>query len=218
MYVVVPLAGPDCYDAKYGIRPMMPMGESTLIHSVLSSRWNDVSYVFVLREHENMPRLRQYLRDTFVGCQIVVVSQLAAGAAFSALAGMSLVPDNVPVVVDLADIAFEGNCDFKAAFAADEQLQGIVPYFESSEPQYSYLQLDEEGYLLQAVEKKVISNHATAGVYAFRNVGAYLQALARCVRDGDTYKGLYFVCPLLNDMCVTGVPVTVTEQHSLAFH
>jgi hypothetical protein len=222
MFVIVPLAGPDCY-SSLGIRPLTPVGDSTLVKTVLASRWKQVQYVFILREHEALPTLKRYLQHTFEGCRIIVMSHLTKGAAITALTGISLTELDQPVAIDLADITYEGHPNVEQAFAADAQLAGLIPYFESSEPQYSYLKLGTEEEVLDVAEKDVISTHATAGVYAFRDAALYLRAVSYALDHQETHKGLYFACPLYKGLIrqqyrIRGFPVDIAGQYSLSFH
>lgn len=218
MYVVVPLAGPDCYSDELGIRPLFPTTGSTLLKRALCSRWRDVQYIFVLREHRLLPFLKQYIESTFPGSLIVTVSHLTVGAAFSALAGISLTTPKKALAVDLADIVFEEQLDL--SLMDDPSVSGVVPYFFSTDPCYSYLTLNAKKEVLESVEKEVISNHATAGVYLFKDSATYLEALFSCRKS---YRGLYFISSLYDSLAkrghrILGYPVHLTHSFSLDFH
>ena len=53
--IIIPIAGPDFYSIKFGVRPLYPIGESTLLEHVLSNRFwmNNMpenQIIFVLKE------------------------------------------------------------------------------------------------------------------------------------------------------------------------
>lgn len=230
---IIPLAGPDFYSAKFGIRPLFPVGNSTLIEHVLANRpWISKSnetnsqLVFVLREeppHSNT--MTKFIFERYPTAEVVTVGRLTAGAPLSALAGLSLAKDdNTPIIIDLADIAFDLRLDLVEYFQTKQDVDAIVPYFRSSDPKYSYLKLSENN-VIETREKTVISDHASAGVYCFRNVSTYLRALSYCMKNENICKigSAFFVCPSVNgligfDRRVHGIEVTNAQPIGRIFH
>ena len=78
--------------------------------------------------------------------------------------GINEIQDDLPIIFNDCDHAFISNefnlyCN-KGEF---EKLDGGLLTFESNEPKYSFLQMDESGNVIHTVEKKVVSNHAICG-------------------------------------------------------
>lgn len=232
MKCIVPLAGPDFSRPEYGIKPLVPMDGVPLIERVLTSRpWyrsGDLrreDCIFVLRQGDGLAEFAAYLDRAFPSSPRVVLSHPTGGALLSALAGASeITAYDEPLVLDLADILFASDLPAAAMFADERGLAGIVPYFESTEACYSYLELDGTR-VLRTAEKVVISSHASAGVYLFRTVGDYLAAAAGSLGAGRawTYRGVHFVCPAFNALVqsgrlVRGVAVTGEQPVSAKFH
>ncbi len=205
--VIIPLAGPDFYSDEFGIRPLYPVGQSTLIEYVLSKRkWildckNQI--VFILRlEGEHTKKMHDFLTQHFPLANIVTLGSLSAGASFSALAGISLAQNfDLPVVVDLADIAFDLDLEPSEYFKNNPEVDAVVPYFHSDESKFSYLKLDGE-CVIEAREKQVISTNASAGVYIFRDVSVYLRAMEYSLKNPEICRigKAFFVCPSINGL------------------
>jgi hypothetical protein len=220
--IIVPLAGPDFYTEKFGIRPLHPVGESTLIQYVLSKRsWmreakQDDQLVFVLREiGKHTDIMKEFIHLNYPHAQTVTISTLSSGATFSALAGLSLAKKHdQPVIIDLADIAFDLDFDPELYFKENPSALAVVPYFPSNDSKFSYLRLDGKR-VLEAREKIVISSNASAGVYCFKNVSAYLKAVDYSVQNPSvcTFGPAYFVCPSVN-----GLISETTDVHALEVH
>src|SRR5262249_8547387 len=89
----------------------------------------------------------------------------------------------------------------------------VALVFESTNPAYSYLRTDSVGKVVEAAEKRVISQRASAGTYFFDRAATYLEALAHNLRHLEqvTHRGLFFVCPLYNGGLARGRRV-VREQ------
>lgn len=227
MYCIVPLAGPDVYGKEGFIRPLMPIEGIPLVQKVLQSRpwFNEIQLIFVLRENPLLPQLRKALLSLFPVAAFATVSHLCRGALMSAQAATSLITDfERPVIVDLVDILYKADFSPRSFFEKDDHLMGIIPYFISDNPKYSYLELDEEGSLIEAKEKVVISSFASAGTYFFRHVSAFLLAAADTITDHEEqqHQNNLFVCPSFNALSlygdVQGVSVELTQSLSLQFH
>ncbi len=71
----------------------------------------------------------------------------------------------------------------------DETLDGVIFCFKSDEERYSYVEVDENMVATSMVEKKVISNIASAGLCFWKNSAMYYQYLdvARELEQGEVY-------------------------------
>ena len=217
MEVVVPLAGPDFERSDGSTKAEMLINGQPLLTQALWSRswWRHGAvtapdFCFVLRDTPVARRFAEgALADWFPGARHVFLSHATAGAAFSAAAGVALCDPSAPVCIDLADILYHDDLDATEAFAVNERLGGIALTFSSDRPVYSYLRLDAQERVVEAAEKRVISAHASAGTYFFRDAGVYARALGHAVahRESQTYRGVYFVCPLFNGVIDCGFDV-----------
>jgi hypothetical protein len=233
MFSIVPLAGPDFVHPTLGIKPLLPVDGEPLLRRVITSRpwWRSgdlqaSGLIFVLRDVPETSEVIDRIEDWFPGSQKVILSSLTAGALMSVVAGVALVKDlTAPLCVDLVDILYETEDVMVDRFKDDENLGGIVPYFESQEACYSYLQMTDDRKVIRAVEKQVISNDASAGTYWFRDAATYLNAVSFSLRNATelSVKGVLFVCPAINYMIgvgqdVIGIPVGSVQPISKVFH
>lgn len=223
MYCIVPLAGPDFIHPTLGIKPLMPIDGEPLLRKVIASRpwWRSgdlqpSGLIFVLRDIPETVQVIEYLDDWFPGSQKVIISSLTSGALMSALAGVSLIKDfTVPLCVDLVDILYETEELMLDRFQ-DNSVGGVVPYFTSDESCYSYFDINKEGFVTRAVEKQVISSHASAGTYWFRDAATYLNAVVFSLYHISelSVKGILFVCPAMNFIMSSGkqvIPISVNS-------
>jgi len=215
MKCIVPLAGPDLQSEMFGLRPLYTVdGEAILSKALNSRKWagdlEGEDYIFVVRNVPEIARLQAFLHEKWPGCLVVVLPRLTSGALMSAMCGVGLVHDDLPIIVDLADILFE-SARLWDAFD-DAKIGMIVPVFESVDPAYSYLRL-ENGEVLEAREKQVISSNASAGVYLFKNRAIYIAAAAYCLSNPEisTCAGNYFICPMVNGVIHSGMSVIAPD-------
>jgi hypothetical protein len=225
---IVPLAGPDLIHPDFGPRPLFPVDGRPLIDAALGSRrWaravQPSDHVFVLREVDGVELVIDHLEQSFPDCAIVRLPRLTDGALLSAMAGAAVVPaSSGPVIVDLADIVFTGGPSADDLRAWPRDLGGLVPWFPSSDPRYSYLRC-EGNRVLETAEKRRISDQASAGVYLFRDVATFIAASGHSLanRDALAHDGSLFVCPAMNGVTAAGLEVRsvrVNRVRSLSAH
>ena len=205
MRIVVPLAGPDFILGCGTLKAELDLDGEPLMRRVLNSRpWanSERDYSFVLID---TPETRAFatnaLANWYPRSSVTFISSYTRGAALSALAGLATGHDiDEPIVVDLADILYASTLKPTSLFKKNANCGGVALTFKSDNPTYSYLSVDTFGIFEASVEKKVISNHASAGTYIFRNMATYLRALAHSLENHEhqTFRDLFFVCPLFN--------------------
>lgn len=230
MLCIVPLAGPDFHDPAYGVKPFVRVGEATLIEATLGRRaWlrdgqlTPADLVFVLRNTAYTADAAAQLAQMFPGSRFVYVSDGTGGALLSALAGACFAHDGSPLVVDLADLAFDAD-ENTAGQVLSPGADGFIPWFRSSDLAYSYLRFDGDR-VVETAEKRVISGFASAGVYTFATAAHFLRAAAGCLSDPGAYRvnGALFVCPSYNVLIgqgarIEGGEVSNVQSYSKQFH
>jgi hypothetical protein len=213
MKVVIPLAGPDYF--QHGIaKGLTPTRDGPLLLATLKSRaWfkliPSTNYSFVLLDSDSSRSFATtHLSTWFPGCSVTFLSHATRGAAFSVLAGIaaaSTMPSD-ELIVDLADILFHTDyLPFDESCA--ENIAAVGYSFQSTLDCYSYYEVGSDGQtIISAAEKKVISTHASSGVYAFKTTSIYLDALSYALREPSlhTYNDLFYVCPLFNGVVKQG--------------
>lgn len=216
MRVIIPLAGPDFILPDGTLKAQIDYHGKPLLRHIVDSRpWKNSSthISFVLFDcHSTRVFASECLAEWYPKSTITFLSNYTRGAALSALAGIVMGQDHSePITVDLADILYQSTLDPVARLAESRNIGGIALTFFSSNPAYSYLRLNSKGHVIEAAEKRVISEYASAGTYVFRNTSIYLRALAHSLENEAAYafSGLFYICPLFNGVLHQGIDVVV---------
>ena len=202
--IIIPLAGPDFVDQYGQIKGQDENGKLDSLYKTLKSRsWfhQDNRYTFVFLDNKITRALyEQQVTDWFNNTSAIFLTHETKGAAFSALVAIAKILNRSNcVIIDLADIRFE--CQINPIGLLSDPTVGAVGLtFLSESPIYSYLKFDENDQFVMSIEKQVISQNASAGVYIFKSSFDYMAALVSVVRDIKKYEhnGLLYVCPVLN--------------------
>jgi hypothetical protein len=215
MHCIVPLAGPQLTHPEGGLFARHPVEGMPLLRRTLETRPWRISgqikghdMVFVLREGPELTELRAAVQDWYPDSKTVVLSHLSRGALLSALAGTGAISAlNDPLIIDLADIIYDCRADIAKIFAQSSKLAAIVPSFIADDPCFSYLRLGSDGSVIEAAEKRVISDHASAGTYIFRSLGDFLGACGNVLTTAPqelAFGDALFVCPVVNGLIRQG--------------
>lgn len=211
MIVIVPLAGPDMIvDNKFLKCQRLFKGEP-IIKYILDSRvWHAEvdKYIFIFYDHIlSRTFYSEYLKSWYSNSDAVFLTNYTNGAAISCLSAFSLVADDAEnIIIDFADIHFE--CEKSDFFGLldDDAVNSAALTFTSALDIYSYLKFNCDGDFETSIEKKVISDVASAAVYYFDSLLCYVDALSWVVKNKEDYmyNDLFYVCPVLNGVHANG--------------
>jgi len=168
----------------------------------------------VRKEHVDEFKIDQKLRELFGSATIVIpidTDNWPKGQAGHALAAKEYINNN--------NRLFIYSCDtFSLSPSAElidrEDPDGILPCFEASEDRFSYAKLDQDGYVCETAEKRVISNLATTGHYYFRRGSDFVDAVESMIKNKDTFNNEYYVAPCYNFLIKRGKKLRVVMVKS----
>ena len=201
MKLVVCMAGLNTRFHDVGIdvpKYLLPFRGQLVIQAILnnlnsSKNFEDVYLIAHERDDYFKVELAQAIETIGVNTTNILYIGETNGQAETAHEALTLLnlSDNESVVFHNADtILFDRDTDQIENIL--ESGQGVVDVFESSLPIYSYVDM-RNGNILDIVEKKVISNLASSGLYGFPNVGLYKMYFSKLTQDNmqSTTKEIY---------------------------
>ena len=195
--LIMPMGGSGSRFSGMGFdlpKPLIPIhGRPFLFWSAESVRkfigLQSLTFV-VLQDHIERFKIDTAIRQFYPDAIIHVLDKVLNGAVLTCLRGVTAIDNDRPVLFNDCDhiftcrefVAFcsqqengsiKGNKNGKNNTVAngniDRNIDGALLTFESSEPKFSFVMLDETGYAVKTAEKKVISNNAICGAYYFRD-------------------------------------------------
>ncbi len=89
-----------------------------------------------------------------------------------------------------------------------QKLDAGTVTFKSVHPHYSYVRLNK-GMVVEAAQRKPISQNATAGIFWFKSTKRFISSAMKQILKGASTDGLYFIAPCFNELileqCKIGV-------------
>lgn len=140
------------------------------------------------------------------------------GAACTALLAIDQINGADELLILNANELLEADFDrIVEGFRASTAAAGVVT-FPAIHPRYSYVRIDDSGLVIEAAEKRPISRTATAGFYWFRHGTDFVAGAQRMIEKGDSVDGVFYVCPVLNQLILRDVAVAAHEVAAEAYH
>lgn len=213
--IVVPMAGRGSRFAQVGFRdpkPLIDVLGKPMIEWVVDCLRPSRPHRFVflcLEEHLGSTRMREVLERVAPGSAVVPVRGVTEGAACTVLLARDLVDSEDPLMIANSDqyVRFDPDAYLEAMGEAD----GLIMTFRNDHPKWSYAKVSPEGLVTEVVEKVVVSDQATVGVYNFRSGHAFVRAAERMIEADLRVNGEFYVAPAYNQMIAEGARVVVHD-------
>lgn len=213
--IVVPMAGAGSRFAKAGFtlpKPLIPVRDVPMIRLVIENvrPVREHRYIFIVQENHDIEygladQLRQWVGDNF---EIVRVNGLTDGAACTVLAAQDFINNEDALMIVNSDQWVDVGIDDYLA-RADEYPDGLIMTMEANDPKWSFVGLDDQGLVTQVVEKKVISDMATVGIYNFSHGRDFVAAAKAMIAADERVNGEFYVAPVYNRLIDQGAKVGV---------
>lgn len=216
--IVVPMAGRGSRFANAGYttpKPLIPVGGKPMIQWIIENVRPSQPHRFTficLEEHlHTYPEVPATLRRLCPGCNIVTVKHVTEGAACTVLLAREHIDNDEPLMIANSDQYVELNIDDYLAAMAREQADGLIMTFWSENPKWSYCRLDQAGWVNEVVEKKVVSNEATVGIYNFLRGRDFVRAADRMIAENLRVNNEFYVAPAYNQLIAGGQKIVVAR-------
>ena len=194
-----------------------PMVEHVVdnIQSILTNN----KVVFVINQEDNARHfLGNVIKLLFPGAKIAIVGNNVAGAAISSLLAIEHISKDEPLLIingdQIIDIDFQSVID---SFGNSNLDAGVV-VFNAVHPRWSYVKCDDSDYVVEAAEKKPISNWATAGFYYYKKTEEYIDHAKKMILKGAHVNNLYYICPVFNEMILSQKKISTFKIKSEKYH
>jgi len=131
---------------------------------------------------------------------IVELDGETSGAACSALLAIEHIDNETPLLVLNGDQIIDVDLDEVIRDFWQRELDGGIIVFKDIHPRWSFVRCDADGYVIEAAEKRPISDKATAGFYFFRRGSDFVMAATSMIIKGASVNNVFYICPAYNEL------------------
>lgn len=221
MNIVIPMAGLGSRFLQAGYKkpkPLIDVCGKSMIERVLDnfSTVSNKKFILIVRkEHiENNKSFFEELVKKYT-CNIITVDKITEGAACTILKAVGFINNeeelllaNSDQVVDMKINDFTDDCRKRG-------LDGSILTFYAQHAKWSYARVNENGLLVESKEKKVISSHATVGIYFFRKGRYFVNSAVEMIANNDRVKNEFYTAPAYNYSIKNGLKIGIYEIDKL---
>jgi dTDP-glucose pyrophosphorylase len=214
--IVVPMAGAGSRFVKAGYKdpkPLIPILGEPMIRVAIENLRPSTPHRFIFicqRAHLEAFQLADKLkRWGGAGTIVADVRSLTEGAACTVLTMKEHIDTSAPLMIANCDQYIDVEIDDYLAAMARKDLDGMIMTLRSSDAKWSYAALDDKGHVTSVVEKKVISQHATVGVYNYARGANFVAAAERMIALNERVNNEFYVAPAYNQMIAAGKKIGV---------
>lgn len=191
-------------------KPLIPVLGKPMIAWVIENLRPtcDHRFIFICQaEHLEHYPLRQLLEKKAPGCTILEVSQVTQGAACTVLLAKQYIDNENPLMIANCDQYIDINIDtYLAAMQAD--IDGLIMTMTERDPKWSYVGFDKSGKIYQVVEKEVVSDEATVGIYNYQYGADFVRSAKKMIEKNLRVNNEFYVAPAYNEMIAEGKTLT----------
>jgi len=204
--IVLPIAGRGSRFADAGYvdpKPLIPIFGTPMIALVVANVRPSRSHRFVFvaqQEHLEGTSLRRVLERSAPGCAIVSIDHVTEGAACTVLAAKEFIDNEQPLMLANSDQYVDTDIDAFLATSDDRDVDGLIMTFPADHPKWSYVRRDSAQNVVEVLEKQVVSNEATVGIYNFRSGRNFVAAAEAMIAQNKRVNGEFYVAPVYNEL------------------
>jgi len=209
--IVVPMAGHGSRFVEAGYRdpkPLIPVMGKPMIQQVIENlRPSSVPYRFIFicqTKHLKHYPLRALLETLEPECEIIDVSEVTQGAACTVLLARNYINNYNPLMIANCDQYIDTNIDDYLAALETGAADGLIMTMKAHDKKWSFIELDANNRITRVVEKEVVSDEATVGIYNYRHGADYVLAAEQMIAKDLRVNNEFYVAPTYNEMIAAG--------------
>jgi dTDP-glucose pyrophosphorylase len=214
--IVIPMAGHGSRFAQAGFKtpkPLIPLGRRPMIEWVIDNvrpnRPHRFHFLCLARHLEDYPEVPQTLRELCPGCEVIPVAGVTEGAACTVLLARQWIDNENQLMIANSDQFVDLDINDYLAVGDDPAVAGWIMTFWSDHPKWSYCRMNPDGTVEEVVEKQVVSNEATVGIYNFQRGCDFVEAADAMIAANLRVNNEFYVAPCYNQLIAHGGTVVV---------
>lgn len=224
LHIIMPMAGEGSRFLKEGWttpKPLIELHGIPLFKRAIGSvavEGAPMKYSFIVRkEHIDKYHIDEQIKAILPEANVFFVEKTTRGAVETCLMAGSVIDDADGIVVMDCDLEFRSKGYTEGIKTILQQPieqanGGMLISFESTEPRYSYAEVDDNMKVKRTAEKEVISNHALCGAYFFSTGKGFLSAAHRLLNEPVFTKAEFYVSLLYNYLLANGETVKLATM------
>jgi dTDP-glucose pyrophosphorylase len=208
--IVIPMAGHGSRFSKAGYKdpkPLISVNGKSMIELVIDNLKPSKKHCFIFicqSEHLNHYPLRELLEEKAPGCKIIEVSQVTEGAACTVLLAKEFINNQNQLMIANCDQYIDVEINEYLALLDKPCVDGLIMTMKAYDNKWSFIKLNENNEITLVVEKEVVSDEATVGIYNYQRGSDFVEAAEKMIAKNLRVNNEFYVAPSYNEMIEDG--------------
>ena len=208
--IVIPMAGAGSRFVAAGYvdpKPLVPLHGIPMIRLVIDNLrpQREHRFIFLCQQvHLQKYDLAAKLQRWAPGSEVIPLQGLTEGAACTVLCAKALIDSDTELMIANSDQYIDADIDQYLSAMRARDLDAQIMTMKAHDPKWSFIKISNQGLVTAVVEKVVISDEATTGIYSFKSGRDFVRAAEAMIREGLRVNGEFYVAPTYNQLIQEG--------------
>jgi HAD superfamily hydrolase (TIGR01509 family) len=207
--ILIPMAGAGSRFSLAGYtfpKPLIEVNNKPMIQVVIENLNIKANFIYIVqKEHYEKYNLKYLLNLITPNCKIVQVDGVTEGAACTTLLAKEYINNNKHLLIANSDQFVEWDSNSFYYSMTNDNLDGGILTFKATHPKWSFVKLNENGYITEIAEKKPISDIATVGIYYWNKGSDYVKYAEQMIEKNIRVNNEFYVAPVYNEAISDGL-------------
>lgn len=205
MNIVIPMAGLGSRFANAGYEKPKPfidvLGKPMIVQVIENLAYPNARFILIARE-EHMIAEAELIKEIEEKYNAIFISidKVTEGAACTVLYARKYINNDTPLLLANSDQIVDFELASYIEDCASKNADGSILTFVDKEksPKWSFAKINEEEWVTEVKEKKVISEYATVGLYYFSKGKYFIDYAIDMIIDNERTNNEFYTCPVYN--------------------
>jgi len=198
---------------------MIETKNKTLLEWAIQSLPLDFAHkiFFIIRKNDEQNfRVKEFIKKIMkekfsnIKFEILLLSKNTRGQAETVLSCKKEINNDRALLIFNNDTYFKSvRLKSRLLSMRNQKIDGILGIFNSKDPKYSFVEIDNDDKVIRTKEKKVISNFASTGMYIFSKGSDFVKSAEYAIEKNILIKNEFYISELYNILIKEGKKITV---------
>lgn len=204
--IVIPMAGKGSRFAKEGYqdpKPLILLENKRMIEVVINNLRPQIEHRFIFicqQQHLIDYELEKKLKFWAPNCIVIGIEGITEGAACTVLCAKDYINNKDALMIANSDQWVDVDIDDYLNYMDSNNLAGLIMTMKADDPKWSYAKVNDAGSVTEVVEKVVVSDEATVGIYNYRHGSDFVSKAEKMINNKIMSNGEYYVAPVYTYM------------------
>jgi len=208
--IVIPMAGAGSRFAQAGFKypkPLIPIHGVPMIQAVIENIRPHKLHRFIFvcqKKHVEAYALKEKFKQWAPGSTLIEIEGITEGALCTVLKAYSFINNDEQLMIANSDQYVDVDINHYLNKIISNDLDGLIMTMKANDPKWSFVSIGANDLVTRVVEKQVISNQATVGIYNFKRGCDFVAGAKKMIENDERVNGEFFVAPVYNYLVLAG--------------